>query len=200
MAVYPERMAGQSTDAQGEEVNASEEPLQPLDVPLPLPCVAQEPVRPADRLSSLEVGVAGQQQVHLLLCALSGDADEVLHVGDQRSHLLPQPQPNVRYHLVVPAPSCVQLAPHGADDFRQPSLVCRVDIFVPSLHLELPALPFLPDSPQPLLQLLHLVIFQDPSPPQRSSVRDAALQVLLPHALVIGEGSIESLHERVGLS
>ena len=157
-------------------------------------------MRPPDWLCALQVRVAREDEVHLLLCAIDRRLDERLHVPDELGDLVTQPEAHVGDDLVVPASARVQLAADRAHELGQSALVGGVDVLIACLGLKGARLPLLVDEPEPVLERLDLLGLEQPRAPERARVGNAALDVLSPHALVVGQRRVELLHERIRLA
>eukprot|EP00754_Rhynchopus_humris_P039960 Rhum_TRINITY_DN23031_c0_g1::Rhum_TRINITY_DN23031_c0_g1_i1::g.176954::m.176954 len=201
LPVEPERVAGERGRAQralAEAVPRAAHGGEPVQVAHPAPRVREQPVREAHGLRPLQVRVAREDQVNLLLCADGRRLDQRLQQPRHFVQLVAHPQPEVDGHLVVARAPGVQLARHLlADDLTEAPLVRRVDVLVAVLHLEAAVAPPLPHLLQAVLHLRALVLRDQLQVHKLLAVRDAAVEVLRVQALVVGDRVVELLHHGV---
>ena len=136
----------------------------------------------------MEVAVAvTHYYIHLLLRSRDGDFEKVAEEAVELAELVPQPQPHVRSHLIVPRAASVQLASDLlADELGQPPLVGSMYVLIILLDQKLVCPPLLHNLSEACFDLGELVGCQDAGPDVSPRVGDAAGNVLLPEDLVVG--------------
>jgi hypothetical protein len=141
-------------------------------------------VREAHRLSHLQVGAAGQDGLDVLLGHLDQRGLQLRQQRLQRVDLAAQPQPHVGRHLVVARAAGVQPLAGVAHQLRQAGLDVEVNVFEVELPLEAPRLDLFADLRHAALDVGQVLRRDDALRRQHLGVREAALDVGLPQALV----------------
>ena len=86
-----------------------------------------------DRLRALKVGVTRDDDIPFPLAKINERALQIFHFSKQALILIPQPQPQIQRHLVVPGAPRVQFRSRW-----RPPRQLRFDIHVDILKAELP--------------------------------------------------------------
>lgn len=83
------------------------------------------------------MSIAWQKEMLLLVCSLDHYADKTLETFFYTLYFLQQPQTHIRRDLIITRPTRVQFAAEGTNQFTKPTFVCRVNVFIILLYLEL---------------------------------------------------------------
>lgn len=131
LPINPKRVARKRPGAQRHAGCAAHRINEAVVVALQGRGVAEQPVRPPNRLGRLKVRVPGHQDPALRLGPAHARRDELPQQRAQMRHFAQQPQAHVRGDLVVAGTARVELPGNrGANQIGQNPLVCRVDVLV----------------------------------------------------------------------
>ena len=169
---------GQSTGTQGGLVHALQAVLQTGHVTLEHVGVGHQVVGQSGGLGTLQVGVAGQQGVDVLLGLVHQDGLKVQNDLDDVLDLLPDIHPEVHGHLVVPATGGVEALGGLADAAGEQSLDVHVDVFHVHGELHVACFDVSQDGLQAVDDILCLLGRDDALFPQHGGVGDGAGDVL----------------------
>ena len=200
LAVDLKGVSGERTAAERALVDALVQLAQALEVAGKGEGVGHDPVRPADGLCALQMGVSGHEHVHVELGAADVGAQEVLKDDLNVVKLAAKPEAHVGGHLIVARAAGVQLAGNaGADNLAEAALVGSVDVLVDTGdNLEGVGVPLGLDQVQAADKLVALVLGQDAAQLKGLSVGLGALDVGGVHVAVIVDRLVVDSHERIG--
>ena len=83
------------------------------------------------------MGIPRQQNVPFLVCALDHDTHQPLETALHVRHLVQQPQPHIRRHLIVPRSPGMELTPKRPNQLAQSAFVGGMNVFVIGCRYEL---------------------------------------------------------------
>src|SRR6185369_11116478 len=181
--------------AERQPVGARADLAHPLGVAREHLDVREQVVRERDRLRDLQVREAGQDGLGVLRCELD---ERALHVAEQhadRLDLLAQPQPHVGRDLVVARAAGVQLLTGVAGELDQARLDVEVDVLEIDPPLERLLLDLFGDLRHAAADRGEVGCGDDAAVGEHRRVREAALDVGAPEALVERDAGRVTLHE-----
>ena len=197
-------------DAVGEEVHPGERAgterhrvarahalVEPLDVAAELPEPRHQVVRQVDGLRALQVRLAGEAPVEMLLGALQQhlqQLDEQL-LGAERVGA--HEEREVGGHLVVARARGVELAADRPDQLDQPPLDRHVDVLVVRPDLERVLVDLLADRGQAALYLAQVLARDDVARGKHPGVGARLLEVVRSQPVVERHRRVQALEERV---
>ena len=199
LTIDAEGVTGKGTATKSAAVDALDNLTEALEIASESKAVRHHPVAPTDRLGALQMGVAGHDDIDLLLGAGSSNAEEVLEVLLDLAELVAEPHAHIGSDLLVTGATGVKLASNIlSDDLAEATLVGSVDILVDAGDdLEGTLLPLLLDSEETLLQLAELVLGDDAGLGVGAGKGNAAGDVLGVEGTVEVDGLVVLDHEGV---
>src|SRR5215213_1338293 len=99
-------------------------------ITLQWPVMTQPPMRQQNRLGPLQVSVARHENFVRQFCLLNQSTLQTHQPSLHCRNGLQYPQPEVRCHLIIAAPSCVKLACHGTSQLGETAFHGTVNIFI----------------------------------------------------------------------
>ena len=198
--IQREVRACQRARAERHDIDPAERVAQAALVPLRHLHVRQEVVGEQDRLRPLHMGIARHDHAELPPRQGHEALLEPPQAGEEVFHRVAQIEPQIQRHLVVAAPSGVELAAHFADEFGQPRLDRHVNVLVRRREPEPPAGDLLLHLLEPADQFVRLAAGEHAGPLERPAVRDAPGNVVPVEPAVDCERRRERLDLRIRLA
>ena len=200
---FPVRGVGGARQGAGPQrgfVHAPGGILKAGDIPGEHHAVGQKLLGEEDGLGPLQVGIAGDDGVRILLRLVGNDGKELTELAPHLPALLPEPEAEVQGHLVVAAPGSVELFPHVPQPLGEDLLHEHVDVLGGGVNGELAALDVLQNVREAPCQLRRLLRGQDAALLQHGRVGQGTDDVLTVHAAVNLNGGIEGVRRLIQLS
>jgi len=161
-----------------------------LPVPDERPRVRLQDVGPPHGLRTLPVRIAGQDQIHAVGRPVHQHLTQGLDLPIHRGQRLPQPEAEIRHHLVVARPARIQLPGDRSDLFVEQPLDQGVDILVRCVHRRALAQP--PgDALESPMQRGDLVIGEHAGAAEPGGPGLGDPDVLRPHALIDRQAAVQ---------
>lgn len=104
---------------------------------------------------------------------------------------------HVKGHLVVAAPSCMETGAGIADALRKGRFHIHVDIFQFGLEFERSLFNIIKDARKPLHDFFGITFRNDARFGQHVRVGNAAADIFMAEALIIFNGSVESVYQSI---
>jgi len=190
--------AGQGPGAEGQDVHPFEAVLQPLLVTLAHLHVGEQVVGEEDRLGSLQVGVAGHDDVKVAFRLTDERVDEQVEIGGNLDDFVPQVEADIQRHLIVAGTAGMEALACLADLRREARLDVHMDIFQADGEVEMTCLDLLENLVQAMFDRCHIGRRDDPLLAEHAGMGHGAADVLVVEALVEIDGGGELLDEFVG--
>jgi hypothetical protein len=189
--------AGERARSEWHGIAAAHAEVEAVDVAVELPEPRQQVVREVDGLGPLEMRVAGQSPVEVLL----GSLEQYLHQPREQplgvEGVGAHEQSHVGGHLVVARARGVELPAGGPDQLDQAALDGHVDVLVGLADLERVGVDLLAYGGEPALDRVEVVGPDDVARGQHSRVRTRELEVIRREPVVERDRRVEPLEERV---
>ena len=171
--------------------------LKALQVPQEHPCVGHQRVAEGDGLGPLQMGVAGHDGGGVLRRLLADDLHQLDDAALQHLAVVPQGQPDIQRHLIVPAAAGVQPLARVADAGGQGLLHKGVDVLGVGVDLQLAGSQIIRDGSQTVEDVLAVLLGDDALLCQHGGMDAAAAHILRDHPLVKADGRVEVVDARI---
>ena len=152
-------------------------------------------VRQTQRLGPLKMGVTGNHRALVAIRLNQQSPLKSLQVVIDLIKPAPQPQAQVRAHLIIAAAACVELFPNGPHQGDQPPLHSEVNILISEAWIETTLSCLQANGFQTIHQLNSLLLCNHPTARQHPGMGNGAIQVLLKQRQIKSDGRIERLDE-----
>ena len=173
---------------------------EPLDVAPEHPEPGEQMMAERNRLSALQVGIAGKAPVAVPLREVEQGRERLLEQPDGRSRMLGDVEGEVGGDLVVAGAPRMDLAAERADDLGQPPLDRHVDVLVGFLEGEGAADQLCIDRVEAIEHPVELLGGEDPGAEQRPGVGARLTHVVGRQAAIERERGVQPPEDGVGLS
>ena len=147
-----------------------------------------------NRLGPLQVGVTRDHHLRVGIGLGQQRPLEAHQSTIDRVDLPPQPQPQIRAHLVIAGAPGMELFAQGPQDRDQPSLHSEVHVLVLETRVELTRGGLCSDLLEATHQLLSLLGRDHPGAAQHPGMGDRSIQVLLQQGDVKTDRGVETLN------
>ena len=189
--------AGQCAGAKRTYIHTLHGVFQAADVSEEHLGIRQQMMTEGDGLCALQMGVAGHHGVGVFLRLIAQHVKQLLDLLNERSTFLAQRQAHIERNLIVAAAGGVQALAGVADAGGQFALHKGVDVFGVRVDEQGAACDIGFDLLETGADLLALALFDDAGFAQHGGVGNAALDILLIHPAVHGDGGVEIIGFRV---
>ena len=149
----------------------------------------------AERLSPLQMGIARNHRVAMLIRLAEESLLQPMEIGIHLIQTAAQPEPQIGPDLIVATAAGVQLLPNRAKQGNQPTFNRKVNVLIGQSWIELPLGRLTADGLQPLLQLIRFGMGDDAAGGQHAGMGDGAVQILLKQGEIETDRSVEGFDE-----
>mmetsp|Transcript_3594 Transcript_3594/g.10220 ORF Transcript_3594/g.10220 Transcript_3594/m.10220 type:complete len:259 (-) Transcript_3594:46-822(-) len=196
--VHTKGVAGEGTTAKRTTVGAGNQIVQPFGIAHQSRHVRHEPMREADWLSRLQVGVTCHEDVDVLLGKFGTGLEEGGHILEDVALGLDGPKASVGGHLIIATTASVELTADGTDNLGKSALVGGMDVLIAGLFHKLAGGPLGLDLLEARNQLRAFLVGDDTTFVDGLGIGNRPANVLGPHSLVKAQTFVELLHDGIG--